>query len=242
MPNERRYHLSVVLPAYNEEQRIAATVLAVHSYLEKQQYASEIIVISDGSQDQTVAVVEGLHLPRVRVIVNPENHGKGYVVRQAMLAAQGAYRLFMDADNSTQIVEIEKFWPYFEEGYDIVIGSIEVAGSTIEEKAAWYRRALGRWAKMIIRLLLIWEIHDTQRGFKCFTAQSAEAVFPQQTVARWGFDMEIMLIAKKKGMRIKELPVHWVNPAGSKVNLRSYLLTFKELLKIKWNSLRGKYH
>lgn len=242
MPNETKYHLSIILPAYNEEKRISATVLEVNSYLAKQQYLSEIIVISDGSQDKTVEVVEALHLPRVRVIANAENHGKGYVVRQAMLAAQGEYRLFMDADNSTRIIELEKFWPYFQEGYDLVIGSIEVAGSTIEERAAWYRRALGRFAKIIIRLLLIWEIHDTQRGFKCFTASSTEATFPQQTIERWGFDMEILLIAKKKGLRIKELPVHWINPAGSKVNLRSYLLTFRELLKIKWNSMRGKYH
>lgn len=234
-------YLSVIIPAYNEEKRIAATAKDISSYLQKQKYTSEIVVIDDGSADQTVEIVNSLGLPYLRVIDNKENHGKGYVVRQAMLEVKGEYRLFMDADNSTKIVEIEKFWPYFKEGYDIVIGSIEVKGSKIEEKAAWYRRALGKLSKILIRFMLIWEIHDTQRGFKCFTAKSVETIFPKQTIERWGFDMEILLIAKKQGFKIKELPVRWVNPEGSKVTLGSYISTLRELLKIKWNNLRGKY-
>ncbi|MDP2917941.1 MAG: glycosyltransferase family 2 protein [bacterium] len=234
-------YLSVVIPAYNEEKRIAVTLRDVADYLGKQNFKSEIILMDDGSGDQTVKVARDLNIPSLRVVDNPENHGKGYVVRQGMLEAQGAYRLFMDADNSTRISEMEKFWPYLKDGFDVAIGSIELAGSTIKERSAWYRRGLGRMAKIIIRLILIWEIHDTQRGFKCFTAASAAKIFPKQTIERWGFDMEILQIAKKQGFKIKELPVFWENPAGSKVTLGAYVSTFRELLKIKWNSLRGKY-
>jgi len=236
-----KIHLSVVLPAYNEEKRIAETLRDLDGYLRRQKYTSEVIVISDGSSDKTVEVVRGLNISRVRVIDNKENHGKGYVVRQAMLDARGEYRLFMDADNSTKITELENFWLYFNEEYDIVIGSIEVEGSSIHETAAWYRRALGRLAKLVIRLLLIWDIHDTQRGFKCFTAKSVKAIFPKQTIERWGFDMEVLKIARVQGFKIKEVPVQWSNPAGSKVTLGAYVSSFRELLKIKWNALCGKY-
>ncbi len=234
-------HLSVIVPAYNEEKRIAATLRDINDYLKKQAWASEILLLNDGSHDKTAEVARSLNIPNLKIIDNPENHGKGYVVREGMLNAKGAYRLFMDADNSTRISELEKFWPYFQEGFDIVIGSIEVKGSTVRERAAWYRRALGKLAKILIRLILIWDIYDTQRGFKCFTAESVFKIFPKQTIERWGFDMEILQIAKKQGLKIKELPVSWENPAGSKVTLGSYLSTLRELLKIKWNSVRGKY-
>ncbi|MDD5627169.1 MAG: glycosyltransferase family 2 protein [Patescibacteria group bacterium] len=234
-------HLSVIIPAYNEEKRIAATLRDIYDYLKKQSFESEILLLDDGSRDKTVEVARSLDIPNLKVIDNSENHGKGYVVRQGMLEARGSYRLFTDADNSTKISELEKFWPYFQNGFDVVIGSIEIKGSIVHERAAWYRRTLGKLAKILIRMVLIWEIHDTQRGFKCFTAESAVKIFPKQTIERWGFDMEILQIAKKQGFKIKELPVSWENPAGSKVTLGSYLSSFRELMRIKWNSLRGKY-
>lgn len=234
-------YLSVIIPAYNEEKRIAATLRDVNDYFKRQSFESEILLLDDGSRDKTVEVARSLNIPNLKIIDNPENHGKGYVVRQGMLEARGSYRLFTDADNSTKISELEKFWPYFQEGFDVVIGSIEIKGSAIRERAAWYRRTLGKLAKILIRLVLIWEIHDTQRGFKCFTAESAAKIFPKQTIERWGFDMEILQIAKKQGFKIKELPVSWENPAGSKVTLGSYFSSLRELMRIKWNSLRGKY-
>ncbi len=234
-------HLSVIIPAYNEEKRIAATLRDVNDYLKRQSFESEILLLDDGSRDKTVEVARSLDIPNLKVIDNPENHGKGYVVRQGMLEARGSYCLFTDADNSTKISELEKFWPYFQNGFDVVIGSIEIKGSAVQERAAWYRRTLGKLAKILIRMVLIWEIHDTQRGFKCFTAESVAKIFPKQTIERWGFDMEILQIAKKQGFKIKELPVSWENPAGSKVTLGSYLSSFRELMRIKWNSLRGKY-
>lgn len=236
-------YLSVILPAYNEAKRIAQTLLDIDKYLSRQKYEYEIIVVDDGSRDNTVSIVKKMQglVKNLRLIDNPQNHGKGYVVRQAMLKATGKYRIFMDSDNSTTIDHLDKFWPWLEKGYQVVIGSIEIEGAKIHEQAAWYRRWLGHLAKLLIRVVLIWSVRDTQRGFKLFSEEVVEAVFPKQTITRWGFDMEILLIAKKLGYKIKEVPVVWNNPAGSKVNLAAYFKTLIELAKIRWNSLRGKY-
>jgi len=239
-----RIHLSIIIPAYNEAKRIEETLLDIDKYLSKQDYIYEIIVVSDGSKDNTAEVVvkTGQLVKNLRLIDNKENHGKGYVVQQGMLEAKGEYRLFTDADNSTTIDHLEKFWPYCKEGYDVIIGSIEVAGAKIDENAAWYRRLLGRISKYIIRIIAgLWEIHDTQRGFKLFSAKAAEKIFPKQTIMRWGFDIEILVLAKKMGFKIKEVPVNWSNPGESKVTLKSYIRTFQELLKIKQNLIMNKY-
>lgn len=240
---ENKIHLSIVIPAYNEEKRIATTLLDIDKYLSEQNYSYEIIVAADGSKDNTTQVVNkmGELIKNLRLINNKDNHGKGWVVKQAMLEAKGEYRLFMDADNSTPIDHLDGFWPYIKKDYDIVIGSIEMKGAKIKETAAWYRRLLGRFAKYIIRIVTgLWEIHDSQRGFKLFTADAAEKIFPKQTLNRWGFDFEILALAKKIGFKTKELPVNWNNPPGA-VTLMSYLKTFWELLKIKWNFLTDKY-
>lgn len=237
-------YLSVVIPAYNEEKRIAATLLDIDRYLSRQDYTYEIVVVNDGSKDNTAEVVQKMQelVKNLRLINNKENHGKGYVVKQGMLEVKGEYRLFTDADNSTTIDHLDKFSPFFKEGYDIVIGSIEIQGAEIHEDAVWYRRWLGRISKYIIRIVAgLWEIHDSQRGFKCFTQKAAEAIFPKQTIMRWGFDIEILAIAKKMGFKIKEAPVIWSNPGESKVTLSSYIKTFQELLKIKYNLITNKY-
>lgn len=241
---ENKIHLSVVIPAYNEEKRIATTLLDVDKYLSEQKYDYEIIVINDGSKDNTAQVVNkiGELVKNLRLIDNKENHGKGWVVRQAMIEAKGKYRLFMDADNSTTIDHLEQFWPHIKSGYDLVIGSIELKGAKIEEKSAWYRRALGRFAKYIIRVFAgLWEIHDSQRGFKLFNEKAAEQIFPKQTIMRWGFDIEILVLAKKLGFKIKEVAVDWHNLGESKVNLSSYIKTFIELLKIRFNLITNRY-
>jgi len=236
-------YLSVVIPAYNEEKRISQTLLAIDHYLSQQDYSSEILVVDDGSKDKTAQVVKNFTnlIKNLRLIDNRENHGKGWVVKQGMLEAKGEYRIYIDADNAISLDQIESFWPYLEQGYDLVIGSIAVKGAKIEEGAAWYRRLLGKWSKYLIRLLAIWEIHDSQRAFKLFPAKVAEDIFSRQTIERWGFDIEVLVIAKKLGYRIKELPVTWINPGESKVTLKSYWRTLKELLKIKWNLISGKY-
>ncbi|MDO8574760.1 MAG: glycosyltransferase family 2 protein [bacterium] len=231
-------HLSVIIPAYSEEYRIKSTLGSVYNYLSRQNYSWEVIVVSDGSKDRTVETVSEFisNKPGISLIANTKNHGKGYVVRQGMLQAQGEFRLFTDADNSTSIEQIEKFWPYLmEEDYDIVIGSIEISGAEIHERAQWYRRALGKYSKYIIRLVAgLWNIHDTQRGFKCFTAKAANNIFSRTKIDRFGFDIEVLALAKKIGYKIKEVPVIWDNPSGSKVNLKSYIEVLKDLFKIRY--------
>ena len=238
-----KIHLSVIIPAYNEAKKIALTLLDIDRYLSKQDYLYEIIVVSDGSKDNTAEVVEKTKqlVKNLILIDNKENHGKGYVVKQGMLEAKGEYRLFMDADNSTKIDHLDLFWPEVKTN-DIVIGSIEIKGAKIEEDAAWYRRFLGKISKYIIRIVAgIWEIHDSQRGFKLFNKKSAQAVFAKQTIMRWGFDIEILALAKKMKFKIKEVAIDWHNPSESKVNLSSYIKTFVELAKIKYNFIINKY-
>jgi len=237
-------HLSVIIPAYNEEYRIKATLEAVFSYLSRQNYSWEAIVISDGSSDKTVEMTSEFisNKPEFSLIANTLNHGKGFVVRQGMLQAQGDFRLFTDADNSTSIEQIKKFWLYFNEGYDIVIGSIEVSGAVINEQAQWYRRFLGRYSKYLIRTVAgLWGIHDTQRGFKCFNAKSARDIFSRTKIDRFGFDIEVLALAKKMGYKIKELPVIWNNPGNSAVHLSSYFQVLKDLFKIRWYLWTDKY-
>jgi len=247
MMRDTHLHLSIIIPAYNEEKRIADTILDVSRYLNKQNYSSEIFVVNDGSKDKTAEAIRELEaiIPRLKLIDNEKNKGKGGVVKQGMLLASGEYRLFMDADNAIKISEIENFWPYIkEQKYDVVIGSIEIKGGRAKEEytgfSKIYRNVLGKLSKYLVRVLTIWEIHDTQRAFKLFTAESAEKIFPRQTIMRWGFDIEVLVIAKKLGYKIKELPVQWENPPG-KVTFANYLRTLMELLQIKFNSLRGKY-
>jgi len=237
-------HLSVIIPAYNEEHRIKVTLEAIYNYLLRQNYSWEAVVVSDGSTDKTVEMVSEFisNKPEFSLIANTLNHGKGFGVRQGMLQAQGDFCLFSDADNSTSIEQIEKFWPYFEEGYDIVIGSIEIPGAMINEQAQWYRRFLGRYSKYLIRMVAgLWQIHDTQRGFKCFSAKSAQDIFSRAKIDRFGFDIEALALAKKMDYRIKEVPVVWNNPGKSSVHLSSYLETLKDLFRIRWYLWVNKY-
>jgi len=240
-------HLSVIVPAYNEEKRIKSTVMDIVGYLSKQNYSFEVIVVNDGSKDGTSEIVSELakSVPVLKFIDNKENKGKGGVTKQGMLEARGKYRLFVDADNAIKITHIEAFWPYIKEkGFDMVIGSIELEGSKREEGyvgfSKIYRNVLGKLSKCLVRALVAWDIHDTQRAFKLFTAETAEEIFSRQTIMRWGFDMELIIIAKELGYRIKELPVEWLNPPG-RVNFMAYLKTLRELFQIKLNALFGKY-
>jgi dolichyl-phosphate beta-glucosyltransferase len=224
-------YLSVIIPAYNEEE----------------DYTFEIIVVNDGSKDRTAEICEGLKstIYNLKFIDNKKNQGKGAVVRQGMLMAGGKYRIYLDGDNAISIDHLDKFWPWIlEKGYDVVIGSIKLPGAVVEEEYSFYRKVLGELSKYLIRALTIWKIHDTQRAFKLFKAEAAERIFPRQTIKRWGFDIEILVIAKKLGYKIKELPVKWMNPAGKGkgVSLMGYFNTLKELLQIKFNSIRGKYN
>ncbi|RJQ14614.1 glycosyltransferase family 2 protein [Candidatus Parcubacteria bacterium] len=234
--------LSIIIPAYNEEKRLPTTLQSVSDYLKKQNYSWEVIVADNASTDGTGRIAEEWS-KKDKAFKHLVVHeaGKGATIKRAMERAVGEYRLFMDADNATTLDHIEFFWPHLEGGYDVVIGSIEVAGSTIEEKAGWHRRFLGKLAKLIIRFVALPGIMDSQRGFKCFSKRSAEIVFKKQTIGRWGFDIEILLISRRNGFKIKEVPVQWKNLGESKVTLGAYVSTFIDLFKIKLNDLAGKY-
>ncbi|TSD04188.1 MAG: hypothetical protein Greene071436_168 [Parcubacteria group bacterium Greene0714_36] len=242
--------LSWIIPAYNEEQRIEKSIREVHAYLQGRQFPGgyEIVVCDSASRDRTVDIVHTLEkeIPHLRLI-RVENRGKGWAVREAMRAVAGDIRIFSDADNAVSPKQLDNLLPFIRAPhsggeYDVVIGSIEVAGALIEENAQWYRRLLGKLSKYIIRAGAgLWAIHDSQRGFKVFTRAAVERVFPRQTIWGWGFDFEILLIAKKAGFRIKEVPVHWINPGGSKVGLSAYITTLRDLLRVMRNHIRGRY-
>ena len=237
-------HLSVIIPSYNGEKDLPGTLEAVRGYLSRQSYDWEVLVVSDGSKDKTSETVARMQpaMPNLKLLDNKTNHGKGWVVRQGMLAASGDYRIFMDDDNSTTLDQIESFWPYTKQGYDVVIGSIEAAGAKINENAQWYRRWLGHMSKYIIRVVAgLWEIKDTQRGFKLFSAKAAKDIFSRTKIDRFGFDIEVLALAQKMGYKIKELPVIWNNPGASSVSLKSYVAVFMELMKIRLNLWRNKY-
>jgi glycosyltransferase involved in cell wall biosynthesis len=236
--------LSVIVPAYNEEHRIGQTLLAINQFFKTRDFQGEILVVDDGSKDNTVLRVKNLivQIPILKILTNEKNHGKGWVVRRGMVEASGDVRLFMDADNSTTIEQILPMLKFLEQGYDVVIGSIEIEGARVNEHAQWYRRLLGHWSKYLIRVVAgLWDIHDTQRGFKVFSARAAQQIFSRQTIERFGFDIEILAIAKKLGFKIKEVPVVWNNAGESKVSLKSYFATLLDLFKVRLNLWTGRY-
>jgi len=236
-------YFSVVIPAYNEEERLPPTLKEVVEYLKKQNFSWEVLVVNDGSNDNTAKVVAEFAQshPNVRLIDNKTNQGKGAVVKQGMLEAKGEWRLFMDADNSTPISEVEEFWPFIRD-YEVIIGSRYVQGSKITEKQPFIRRFISRAGNILIQLLILPGIQDTQCGFKMFSQKATEAIFPKQRFMRWSFDMEILAIAKKAGFKIKEVPVVWRNAPQSKLKaVKAALRTLKDLFLIKWNLLTGKY-
>ena len=241
--NHNHMLISIIIPAYNEEKRIERTLFSISEYLSGHNYNYEIIVVNDGSKDKTAEIVNGLkhRIQNLNLIDNKDNHGKGWVVRQGMLEARGDIILFTDADNSTTVDHLEKMLPYFHGGYDIVIGSRRVLGSIIAVHQAGYKEFLGRLGNLWIRIFAVNGINDTQAGFKAFTARAAKIVFPRETLDRWGFDFEALAIAKKHKLKIKEMPIRWVNDAMSHVKFSAYAKTLIEALKIRWNLLTGKY-
>lgn len=240
---ENEIFLSIIIPAYNEEKRLPATLERIHSYLQGKPFAYEIIVVDDGSRDNTVKIAASYRekIPGLRVLRNPQNMGKGYAVRNGMLEAKGKYVLFTDSDLSTPVEELDRFLPQFARGYDIVIGSRALRESVIKVSQPAYRVLMGKTFNLIVRTLFWTRIRDTQCGFKCFTREAAQAVFPRQAVWGFGFDVEVLFLARKMGYRICEFPVEWSDSPDTRVRaLRDSLRMFLELLKIRWNLLRSK--
>jgi len=245
MPN--KMYLSVIIPAYNEEKKLPKTLEEIDKYLRRQSYDSEILVVNDGSKDKTAEIVRGLFpvIKNLRLIDNKINQGKGAVVRQGMLEAKGDYRIFTDADNSTSIDHIEKMWPEFKNGFEVVIGSRDprdAKGACQAFPQSWLRRRLGDIYNILVQLICgLWGIWDTQCGFKGFTKKAAEDVFPKCKINRFSFDPEFLVIAKKLGYKIKIIPIYWINAPDSTVKFKSMVKMGFDLLKIRWNLLKGIY-
>ncbi|HVZ80633.1 MAG TPA: dolichyl-phosphate beta-glucosyltransferase [bacterium] len=242
----RRFDLSVIIPVFNEQARVGKTLEDSLAYLRRSKLRAEILVVDDGSKDKTVQTVEkaGKKVKgavALRVLAQGINRGKGAAVRMGALEAQGDVVLFMDADNATPLSEYEKFRPWFKRGIPVVIGSRAVDRSQVKVPQPLYRQVLGRAANLVIQVLVVWGIWDTQCGFKAFTREAAKVIFPRQTIERFGFDFELLFLAHKLGFPIQEVPVQWFNSPYSKVRLGDYFGTLVELLSIRWKDLKGVY-
>jgi len=239
-------YLSIVIPAYNEENRIGWTLTETFDYLDRQNYASEVIVVNDGSTDHTADTVrnfESRATGRLRLIENPGNRGKGYSVRNGMLQAAGEIVLFYDADLATPTSEIIKvIEPIAKDSYDVVFGSRAIDRSLIGTRQSSFRENIGRVGNLIQFAFTGLRFKDTQCGFKAFRRKAAQSVFKLQQIDGFGFDPEILFIAKKQGWRLLETPVRWNHIEGSKLNpITSPIKALMEVSTIRWNNLVGKY-
>ncbi|MFH1825508.1 MAG: dolichyl-phosphate beta-glucosyltransferase [Candidatus Firestonebacteria bacterium] len=235
--------LTIVIPAYNEEERIGQAINIIENYLSKERFKFEIIVVNDGSYDLTSKVVEELSskYKNIKLINNKVNSGKGYSVKCGMLVGDGQYVLFADADMSTPISEIQNMLKFFEQGYDVVIGSRRIRGSKIKLYQPILRRFLGWLFHVVRRIFYLWEIKDTQCGFKCFKKEVIKPIFSKQTINGFVFDVEILFIAKNLGYKIKEVPVVWTDNIKSTLNPFKHLKeVIKDLIRIKMNKVKNK--
>lgn len=233
-------YLSIIIPAYNESERILETLFSVDAYLRYVPYRAEIIVVDDGSRDNTFAIVERLSksIKNLTVIKNRRNKGKGGVVRQGMLFASGELRLFMDADNATSLDQVSKLLPWVEQGYEVVFGSRAVKGALLDPPESFLRRAAGKGLNLVVQSLLLPGVWDTQCGFKLFTAKAAENIFSRAKISGWGFDVELLSLAHHAGYRIKEVPVRWGNRDGSHVKASAGFHFLRDVMKIRWRLSR----
>jgi glycosyltransferase involved in cell wall biosynthesis len=234
--------LSLIIPAYNEEQRLPDALGRIAAFLEAQNYPGEVIVVENGSNDRTYLIAEGFSKdhPNFKVIHSDER-GKGLAVKKGMLAARGEYRMMLDADLSMPVDQINRFLPPQLEGADVVIASREAPGA-VRYNEPDYRHIGGRIVNLLIRLLAIPDLQDTQCGFKCFRADVAEDLFRKQTLEGWSFDVELLYIAGLRGYNIVELPIPWYYSDLSHVDpIRDSVRLFFDLLAIRRNALRGLY-
>jgi glycosyltransferase involved in cell wall biosynthesis len=237
--------LSIIVPAYNEERRLPATLKTICDYLETRSFDRvEILVVDDGSSDATAETTRafGAHSPLIRLLSNPVNHGKGYAVRQGMLEARCEWVLFTDADLSTPIEDLARLETVIQDsGADGALGSRALDRKLIGTHQPKWREFSGRFFNLVMRLVTGLPYCDTQCGFKLFRREVAQAVATRQTLSGFGFDVEILFIARGLGYRIQEVAVRWNNAEGTKVSLWNGLTAFADPLRVRWNSLRGRY-
>lgn len=234
--------LSVVIPAHNEANRLPRTLEQVFSFLQEQTYTSEVIVVENGSSDNTFELARQFaqRHPNL-IVVHEENKGKGNAVRRGMLEAHGKFRFICDADLSMPIEDLQKFLPPALDDFDVAIGSREAPGA-IRYNEPPYRHLGGRAINFAIRALILPGLHDTQCGFKCFRAETTETILRQQTQTGWSFDIELLYLARRNKMRIREIPIHWYYDADSKVSaVRDALRMIGDIFRIRLNGIRGVY-
>ena len=238
--------LSVVIPAHNEEKRMLVTLEKISAFLKAKGYSHEIIVVDDGSTDNTVNVVEAFSKKNnepIQILKSSFNYGKGHAVRKGVLASSGDYILFSDADLSTPIEEIEKFLPLFQEGYDVVIGSRALRDSQLLIRKPWYRENMGRIFNLFVRMFVMKGIKDTQCGFKVFKNEVAKKIFEKLNIEHFAFDVEALFIARRLGYKIRDVPVVWIDSLYSRVHIiRDSLRMINDLFRIFIYNLTGEYH
>ena len=235
---------SIVIPAYNEAKRLEATLDRVLGYVAAQKWNAEVLVVNDGSRDATREMIlqRAAQTPILRLVDNPGNRGKGYSVRHGVMEARGQFVLFTDADLASPIEEAEKLLRALAAGADMAIGSRWLDKRLQTRPQPFYRRVLGRIFNLALRLVLGMNYKDTQCGFKAFTRSAAAAVFPLQIIERWGFDPEILFLARRAKLRVDEVAVKWAHQENTKISpIRDGLRMFTELLTIRWYAVSGRY-
>lgn len=240
---EDTIELSIIIPAYNEEKRLPRTFQRIEDYLSSRGGAYEVIVVDDGSSDGTAPLVEATksRWPEIRLLKNPGNRGKGYSVRHGMLQARGKIVLFTDADLSAPIEEADKLLAALATN-DVAIGSRALDRSLTTVRQPWYRESIGIVFNGVVRVVLGLPFADTQCGFKAFRSAPSRIIFDQQRIERFGFDPELLFLARRHGLTVAEVPVHWANDLGTRVSaLRDGLAMFFETFLIRWNAMSGRY-
>lgn len=236
---------SIIIPAYNEEQRISNTVGEVLAYFRNKRSAFEVIVVDDGSMDGTVdlACAAAAGDERVQILHLKTNRGKGAAVREGMLASKGSRVLLTDADLSTPLTELPRLEEALDQGFGIAIGSRGMQESSLVRRQPLGRELAGKAGNLFIRLLCpaLWEYSDTQCGFKLFTGEIARRIFPLQLLERFGFDVEVLYLARRRGYTVAEVPVVWAHNTGSKVKPTDYMYTMFEVMRVRVNEMTGKY-
>lgn len=233
-----------MIPAYNEGVRLRPTLHALIRHIQEQNWDAEILVVNDGSIDDTAQIVReyGKSNPQVLLVENPGNRGKGFSVRNGMLHARGDICLFSDADLSSPITEAQKLFDAIAQGADIAIGSRWLRAELQTERQPLYRQAFGRIYNLALRILLGLRFADTQCGFKAFRRDAAQRIFPLQRIERWGFDPEILFLARRAGLRVEEVPVLWAHSEGTRLHpFRDGLRMFLEAVRIRWYAMTGEY-
>jgi glycosyltransferase involved in cell wall biosynthesis len=241
---EAHLDLSIIIPSYNEEARLPGTLQRIAEYLPTLRLRTEVLVVDDGSTDRTAALAESFHgkLTGLRVLSNGTNRGKGYSVRHGMLEAQGDMVLFTDADLSAPIEEAEKLLGPLNNGYDVAIGSRAMDRSLISTRQSLFRETAGIIFNKIVRMVLRLPFVDTQCGFKAFRRERCRIIFEQQRIEGFGFDPELLYLARHYGLRAIEIPVRWGHSEATKVNMvGDSLKMFGDIFTIRWNAMSGRY-